>query len=55
MANEIKIIINDENISTLLRSNLCCYLGKTITSDLLDEMTKQIIESLNYFLDYEDI
>lgn len=50
MTDEINIMLNNDSLSTLLRSNLSCYLGKPITSELLDEITKQIIESIEFFL-----
>jgi len=48
-----KILLNAENLSTLLRSNLSCFMAKTITSELLDEITLQIIESIDYFLNQD--
>lgn len=50
MADELKVMLNNESLSTLLRSNLSCYLGNTINQELLGEITKQIIESIDYFL-----
>ena len=54
MDDEIKIMLNNEALSTLLRSNLSCYLGKSITVDMLDEITSQITESITYFLNQKD-
>ncbi len=54
MDREIKIMLNDESLTSLLRSNLCCHIGKTLTQENLDEITKQIIESLTYFLSKKD-
>jgi hypothetical protein len=46
--DEIKDMIQDESLATLLRSNLSCYLGKTMTLDSLDQITTQIVESIVY-------
>lgn len=50
MADELRVMLNNETLKTLLRSNLSCYVNKTITSEILEDMTKQIIESIDYFL-----
>jgi hypothetical protein len=50
MADELKIMLNNESLNTLLRSNLACYLGKTINHEILIDITKQIVESIDYFL-----
>jgi len=54
MDDEIRIMLNNEALATLLRSNLSCYLGKSITVELLDEITSQITESINYFINQKD-
>jgi hypothetical protein len=53
--NNLNITLNADSLSTLLRSNLSCFMAKTITSELLDEITEQIIESIDYFLNRETI
>jgi hypothetical protein len=50
MTDELKIMLDNESLGTLLRSNLSCYLGKTITQDVLNDITGQIIDSIDYFL-----
>jgi hypothetical protein len=50
MDGEIKIMLNDESLATLLRSNLSCHIGKTLTQESLNDVTQQIIESITYFL-----
>jgi hypothetical protein len=47
---EEKDMIQDESLAKLLRSNLSCYLGKSMTLESLDEITKQIVESINFSL-----
>lgn len=54
MGGEIRIMLNDESLATLLRSNLCCYIGKIMTQESLNEITAQIIESMNYFLNKKE-
>lgn len=48
--DEVKDMIQDESLAVLLRSNLSCYLGKTMTIDSLDQITQQIVESIVYSL-----
>lgn len=54
MDKEIKIMLDSESLSTLLRANLSCFVGKNITHESLKEITEQIIESINYFLSKKD-
>lgn len=54
MTNELKISINDEALSTLLRSNLSSHLGQIISQELLNKMTIEIVESINYFLNKQN-
>lgn len=54
MTDEINMTLNTESLATLLRSNLCCHVGKTLTQEILNEVTVQIIESLDYFLNKKD-
>lgn len=54
MTDEIKIMLDNESLTTLLRSNLSCHLGKTMTQETLGEITSQIIESIDYFLNQKD-
>jgi len=54
MQDEIKVMLNNESLTSLLRSNLCCHIGKTLTQESLNEITEQIIESINYFLNKKE-
>jgi len=54
MSDEIKIMLDNESLAKLLRSNLSCHTGKTLTQDTLNEITRQIIESIEYFLNKSD-
>jgi hypothetical protein len=48
--DDVKDMIHDESLAKLLRSNLSCYIGKSMTVESLDEITKQIVESINFSL-----
>lgn len=50
MSNELKIKLDPMSLATLLRSNLSCFMGKTITQELLNELTLQIIDSISFFI-----
>ena len=50
MGQEIKLMLDNESLASLLRSNLCCHIGKVLTQESLNEVTQQIIESITYFL-----
>ena len=54
MTDQIKEMLDNESLATLLRSNISCHMGKTMTRDSLDEITSQIVESINYFLKSEE-
>lgn len=54
MTDEIRIMLDNESLATLLRSNISCHLGKTLTQENLSEITDQIIESINYFLNQKE-
>lgn len=51
---ESRIKLDNDLLSTLLRSNLSCYLGKSMNQDVLNDMTVQIIESIDYFVNKKD-
>jgi hypothetical protein len=54
MTEELRIKLDNESLTTLLRSNLSCFMGKCITQELLNEITVQIIESIDFFINKED-
>ena len=54
MPDELKMMLQNESLTTLLRSNLSCHLGKNITKEVLDELTFQIVESINYFINKKE-
>lgn len=54
MVDHLKIMLNNESLETLLRSNLSCYMGKNINQDILGEITSQILDSIDFFLNKKD-
>lgn len=54
MKEELKVRLNSDSLATLLRTNLACHHGKVITQELSNEITVQIIESIDYFLNKKD-
>lgn len=54
MTDALKMMLNNESLETLLRSNLSCFMGKNITQELLKELTLQIIESIEYLIHHTD-
>lgn len=57
MTDNLKIdkdyILNNESLIRILRLNISFHFGKEITPTLLDEITKQIIDSIEFSLDKE--
>jgi len=47
---EIKISLNEERLSSLVKSNISCHINKPLSSDLINVLTQQIIESIDFFL-----
>jgi hypothetical protein len=50
----VKISLNTESLTTLLRSNISCHMNKTLTQELMEQLTAQIIESIDYFINKSD-
>lgn len=50
----IKVKLNTESLTTLLRSNLSCHVNKLLTQELIDTLTQQIIESIDFFMNKID-
>jgi hypothetical protein len=44
------IRLNSEKLSTLLKSNISCHFNKNLDQELIDTLTKQIVESIDFFL-----
>lgn len=50
----VKINLNAESLTTLLRSNISCHMNKTLTQELMEQLTAQIVESIDYFINKSD-
>jgi hypothetical protein len=50
LIEEIQIKINSDILSGLIKSNLSCYNNKSLNQELIDTITNQIIDSIDYFL-----
>ena len=54
MKEEIMITLNTEKLASLLRSNISCHMNKPLTQELIDTLTQQIVESIDFFLNKSD-
>ncbi len=45
------LVINNDALSALIKSNIACYFNKSLTQELIDTLTKQIVDSIDYFID----
>lgn len=54
MTEDIRFKLNNDALGTLLRSNICCHMGKVVTQEVMAELTQQIIDSIEYFLNKKD-
>jgi len=43
-----EIKLSPESLAILLKSNLSCHANKPLNAELIDELTKQIIDSIAY-------
>ena len=50
MTHAIHIKLDNNLLEKLLHTNLATHLGKTLTQDVLNDVTKEIIESIDFFL-----
>ena len=50
MMDEIHIKLDSNSLTKLLHTNLATHLGKTLTQEVLNHVTKEIIESIDFFL-----
>lgn len=48
--DQVKPLIEDESLVTLLRTNIAEHLGKEMTREALNDLAFQIIESIDYKL-----
>ena len=46
-----QIILTEEKLSCLVKSNISCYFNKPLSSDLINELTQQIVDSINFYIE----
>jgi hypothetical protein len=47
-------LLTKERFGTLIRSNVCCHAGKLLTQELIETISTQIVESVEYILNNGD-
>ena len=47
-------LLTKERFFTLVKSNICCHVGKPLTQELIETISTQIVESVEYFLNNGD-
>ena len=52
--DETTLIIDRALLANLIKSNLSCHVNKPVTQELIEEMTLQIVDSVQYFLNKEE-
>jgi hypothetical protein len=50
----LRLTLNTEKLTTLIRSNISCHMNKTLNQELMELLTAQIIESIDYFINKSD-
>ncbi len=51
---ELTISIATDRLCSLIKSNLSCHAGKPLTQELIELLSLQIVESVEYFLNNGD-
>lgn len=46
----LTLTLNPEFLAPLIKSNMSCHINKPISGDLIDEITQQIIDTINFFI-----
>lgn len=54
MTDEIMITLNKERLGSLVKSNISCHANKMLTQELIDDITNQIIDSVEFFINKRD-
>jgi len=47
-------VITDEQLCSLIKSNISCHSGKPLNQELIDVLCTQIVESIDYFFNNDD-
>ena len=54
MTDEILLNINKETLTNIIKSNIGCHVNKPFTQDIIDTVTMQIVETIEYFLNKKE-
>lgn len=54
MTDELKIMIDNDSLAMVIRKNLAGHLNKALTHELMNDLAKQIVESVEYFMNKKD-
>ena len=52
--NCIEISLNQDSLSTLIRGNLSSFYNQIMSVEVIDLLTKQLLESINNFVTKEE-
>lgn len=50
----LKVILNHEKLSHLIRGNLCSYFNKVLNADDIDTLTHHLIDSIDDFMNTDE-
>jgi hypothetical protein len=53
-AIKMELKFNNESLTQLLRSNISCHMNKMLNQELIDTLTMQIVESIEFFVNKGD-
>ena len=51
---QLQITVNGVLLGNLIKNNLSCHANKPLTQELIEQITAQIVESVDYFLNKRD-
>jgi hypothetical protein len=54
MNDSFEIIINKDDFNKLLRSHLNIYYGQVVDKELIDQLTRYVIDSIALYLSAKD-
>ena len=50
----LKVILNHEKLSNIIRGNLCSYFNKALNAEDIDTLTQHLIDSIDDFMNTEE-
>lgn len=51
---EMQIKINADTLSTVIKGNLSDFYNQTLTSEIVDSLTKRLVENFEKFLNIDE-